>query len=689
MEQLKASHGCVGFGVFEADLVARELRKNGVRVKLQDQPFQVLTILLQRAGEVIPREELRQEVWTADTFVDFDNGLNTAINKIREVLGDSADNPRFVQTLPRRGYRFIAPIDGFAKPSSPTSRRLNVAVVAAAGSAALVVIAGLYLSMTRRPAPAPPALAVTRLTNRGTLASAAISADGKYLAYVIAEGNQQSLRILQVGTASDLQLLSPADAEYRSVTFSPDSNYIYYARGDSNASSVLYRIPMLGGVPGRLIEDVHSPAGISPDGKRLAFVRYDAPSSTQVIVTANPDGSGEYRVTTAKYPEEEFYEAPVWSPDGKALAIWQRKNLVAVPVSGGPTKTIASNWIHMPSSPAWLADGSGLIVAAAPSNQSSNHSQLWRISYPEGKATPILADPYRYGEVSLTRDLHTIVAEQIDERSSVWVAEARDPDRARPVIQIGVHYIGGAGGVTWTPDGQLLYSSSAKANFEFWMMNPDGTSARLLPLDPGPKGFPSVCPDGRTVVFHTPRDHHVVVRADLEGGRSQVLADGLFPRCSPDGEWVLFKSEDGLRKVPIKGGEPILLSNFPCALFDIAPNGQHIACLYHPGHTGLWKLAIISPSGGRPVKLLDLPDKVQLWPGIRWTPDGEAVGLVVSGRGGDGNVWIQPIAGGQARQVTHFTSGGAKTFGWSRDGRYLAFSRSAETVDAVMITNFR
>src|SRR4029434_6660608 len=181
----------------------------------------------------------------------------------------------------------------------------------------------------------------------------------------------------ELGTTITLQRRNPADAEYRGVTFSPDRSYIYYTRSDSNPSSGLYRIPVLGGVPGRLIEDVHSPTGISPDGNRLAFVRYDAPSSTQVIVTANLDASGEYRVTTAKYPEEEFYEAPVWSPDGKALAIWQRKNLVAVPVSGGPAKTIASNWIHMPSSPAWLADGSGLIVAAAPSNQSSNHSQLW------------------------------------------------------------------------------------------------------------------------------------------------------------------------------------------------------------------------------------------------------------------------------------------------------------------------
>jgi DNA-binding winged helix-turn-helix (wHTH) protein len=173
MEQLKSSHGCVRFGVFEADPVARELRKNGVRVKLQDQPFQVLTILLKRAGEVIPREELRQKVWTADTFVDFDNGLSTAINKIREVLGDSADNPRFVQTLPRRGYRFIAPVGGFAKPASPTSRRLNVAVVAAAGSAALVVNSRPLSVYDLAPGPAPPALTVTRLTNCGTLAGAA------------------------------------------------------------------------------------------------------------------------------------------------------------------------------------------------------------------------------------------------------------------------------------------------------------------------------------------------------------------------------------------------------------------------------------------------------------------------------------------------------------------------------------
>ena len=106
----------VRFGLFEADLQTGELRKNGVKVPLQGQPFQVCAILLSRSGELVTREELRQQVWPEDTFVDFDHALNTAITKIRVALGDQADNPRFVETLPRRGYRFIAPIE---KPILP------------------------------------------------------------------------------------------------------------------------------------------------------------------------------------------------------------------------------------------------------------------------------------------------------------------------------------------------------------------------------------------------------------------------------------------------------------------------------------------------------------------------------------------------------------------------------------------
>jgi TolB-like protein/DNA-binding winged helix-turn-helix (wHTH) protein len=161
MAQAKLSRGCARFGVFEADLVARELRRNGVRVKLQEQPFQVLAVLLERSGKVVTREELRQKLWPADTFVDFDNGLNTAINKIREALGDSADTPRFVETLPRRGYRFNYPVDGLetARQPAPLHQLPPVVLRLAVGFAVVLVFVGGYFAWKSWRTPRPPAYA--------------------------------------------------------------------------------------------------------------------------------------------------------------------------------------------------------------------------------------------------------------------------------------------------------------------------------------------------------------------------------------------------------------------------------------------------------------------------------------------------------------------------------------------------
>src|ERR1700736_2605109 len=133
------------FGAFELDLRSGELHKQGLRVKLQEQPFRVLNVLLHHPGEVVTRDELRSQIWPADTFVDFDNSLNTSINKLREALGDSADSPRFIETLPRRGYRFIAPVSSSngtgtgigAGPTAPV-RRWKTAFLVVALLAALV-----------------------------------------------------------------------------------------------------------------------------------------------------------------------------------------------------------------------------------------------------------------------------------------------------------------------------------------------------------------------------------------------------------------------------------------------------------------------------------------------------------------------------------------------------------------------
>src|SRR5262245_8411068 len=137
----------IRFGLFEVDLPAGVLEREGRKVSLQEQPFQILTLLLERPGEVVTREEVRQKLWPQDTFVDYDAGLNTAIRKLREALGDSADNPRFVETLPRRGYRFIAPVDAAVQDIAPAvtepPRFRLIKVVGIAGLVAVAILVGL------------------------------------------------------------------------------------------------------------------------------------------------------------------------------------------------------------------------------------------------------------------------------------------------------------------------------------------------------------------------------------------------------------------------------------------------------------------------------------------------------------------------------------------------------------------
>jgi DNA-binding winged helix-turn-helix (wHTH) protein len=202
----------VRFGVFEADFSAGDLRKRGRRVTLQEQPFKVLALLLRQPGEVVTREELRQALWPADTFVDFDDSLNKAVQKLRQSLGDSAEKARYIETVARRGYRFIAPVeDGNAAATVvptpfeiPSKWRKQSVVLSVA---CLVVLfswaagVGLYRWPIALKLRSPfQRIEITRLTATGNVTSAAISPDGKYVAHVISEAGKASLWLRQVGT---------------------------------------------------------------------------------------------------------------------------------------------------------------------------------------------------------------------------------------------------------------------------------------------------------------------------------------------------------------------------------------------------------------------------------------------------------------------------------------------------------
>jgi len=192
----------VRFATFEVDLTARELRKGGVKIKVHGQPFEVLAMLLERPGEIVPREEFKQKLWPTDTFVDFDHGVNTAINRLREALGDSAENPRFVETIPRRGYRFVAPIEPAAEslrsvPRKQTKKTVPLAIALGIAAAAILGLVAMRQRLfARRSGPAIESVAVLPLTNLSSDADQDYFADGMTDALITDLGKIGSLRVI-------------------------------------------------------------------------------------------------------------------------------------------------------------------------------------------------------------------------------------------------------------------------------------------------------------------------------------------------------------------------------------------------------------------------------------------------------------------------------------------------------------
>jgi len=266
----------VRFGVYELDLAARQLRKNGARIKLQDQPFRVLQLLTERPGEIVTREELREKLWPADTFVEFDHSLNTTIQKIRQALGDSPNVPRYVETIPRTGYRFVAPVEAARAqplPPEPKPAPLGTSLGLTVGAlGVLAALAGWWI--IRSPEPAFEHTSdrpLRRLTSdQGLAYQPALSSDGKLLAYASDRGGEGNLDIWvqQIGAGAPARLTTD-EADETEPSFSPDAARIVFRSGRDGGG--IYSVPTLGGEQPRLIAPHGRRPRYSPDGNWIAY----------------------------------------------------------------------------------------------------------------------------------------------------------------------------------------------------------------------------------------------------------------------------------------------------------------------------------------------------------------------------------------------------------------------------------
>ena len=302
-----------------------------------------------------------------------------------------------------------------------------------------VAFTAYVLKSQSRPIAPVEEMKLTRLTNTGKATDGVISPDARYIAYVVNDSRKYSLWIKHIATNSEVQIAPPTESNYSGLTFSRDENYIYYVKTE-NDEGILYKSPVLGGATTKLIEDIISPITFSLDGNRFAFIRSnkETPGTKErSLVIANADGTGEQTLAIRAHPEY-FGNGLAWSPSGKTIACivtspigGQHAKVIEVRLEDGTEKQITPRkWADI-GRIAWFADGNHLVMTAQ--DQASSPSQIWLLSYPEGKEKRVTNDLADYRSVSLSADSRTLVTRQFNLFLNIWVAPDSDASRATQI----------------------------------------------------------------------------------------------------------------------------------------------------------------------------------------------------------------------------------------------------------------
>jgi Tol biopolymer transport system component/DNA-binding winged helix-turn-helix (wHTH) protein len=736
MAESSETLGSIRFGRFDLSVETGELRKDGVRLKLSGQAVEVLLLLIASPGKLVAREELQQKLWPGASYGDPEHGLNAAVNRLRETLGDSATEPKYIETLPGRGYRFIAPLID----SRPTSATLPAAesdvsptqIITRQGSlpaseaserrplsrrlllggvfilAVLAVAVALLSRLSRSSGWDLQTMKISRVTQSGNATNVAISPDGRYVVYSLREGEKQSLNIRQVATGSDVQILPPDEVWISGLTFSPDANYIDFVRSEKPdfTDTHLYRIPALGGTPHLAMQGgIDFASSYSPDGRQFVFLRADSDLGKVDVLIAKVDGSDERVLATRPYRDE--FIGVAWSPNGKTVAFTTseatkrlRSSLWAMSVADGSVREIYSTPDPI-GRPRWLPDGSGLLAPIGNAGQAFR-GQLWFISYPRGEARRLTNDlmDYQLCCLDLTPDGKTLVDTELTTVSDLWVASAGNTAKAKRVTTKEF----AVGGFSWIPDGRIILAS---LDGNLYTVNQDGSGRSRLTPDDGPNWDPSVCGDGRYIVYAAYREQKSGIwRMSADGSNAIRIADetlAVGPQCSPDGKWVVYLRGPSWTpvKVPITGAKPpeVLAQDFAFEIdsgspLRISPDGKRIMYLASPeppenpgspSASSPFQLKVVPSDGGADLYKFDWPASANA---PRWSPAGDAVEYALT-RNGVSNIWRQKLGGGAPKQITNFESGLIFDFDWSHDGRQLALTRGSESSDVILISNFR
>ncbi|MBV9181954.1 MAG: PD40 domain-containing protein [Acidobacteria bacterium] len=649
----------VRFGPFEANLFTQELRKHGIRLRLPNQSFVVLSILLERPGELVTRVELCERLWPTDTFVEYDQGLNAAVNRLRDVLGDSAEKPRYIETLPKRGYRFLATIEiaaptesqDFRRPDPYGNRVLSDApsnpdqvqaaeftalhgktsrtsgelskfsrnrVRSGAIIAALVLIAIFlirYLANGNQGGSLRSLRAVPFTSLPGQEVAPSFSPDGSQIAFAWRgdTSNGFDLYVKTIGSERMLRL-TYHPSTYLSPAWSPDGTQIAFSRSADQASGI-FVVPALGGAERKLASATfwYEPLmqiSWAPDGKSLAYWSSDK-SISQVFLL--PLATLEPRMLTSSLHCWDT-GAPAFSPDGKNLAVVCTSSIAVyeiytIPLSGGPPRSLASR-MGYPQGLAWSNDGRKIIF----SSDSGNGGELWqvdlegtlaRLPLGEDATEPAVAE--REARLAYVHGSKTV---------NIWRIGLRAPEGSPTRLIFSTHI---QRVPQYSPDGtKIIFESNRSGSHEIWIVDADGSNPVQLTSFNGPQtGAPSWCSDGHRIAFDSRvSGKSAIYQEDINERLAHEVKSNVqnlaLPTWSEDCKWLLASNgHDALYRLPTQGGAALLATEKP-SWYGVVSRGRLFFNVKEEDKIAIWSKPA-NGGGEEPVRGMPALDASESW----------------------------------------------------------------------------
>ncbi len=727
------------FDEFCLDTNEKCLRHADRMVSLTPKAYETLLVLIRHRGRTVEKETLLNEVWT-DTFVE-ESTLAQNILTLRKTLALFEKEKQFIITVPRRGYRFEAEVREIVGDEEivVVEKRTRTHVVAerihdsadAEKSETAIVpqekihtnIFGKYkivfavligvsvltigFAVSRFYFSTPPfaetkfeKFSVANLLSDANIKSATLSPNGKYLALVESKNGEQSLLLRQTENGNTIEVVPRSSGNFIGAAFSPDGERIYYsiyektADANSMLKGSLYKIPILGGAPEKIAEDIDSPAAISPDEKKVAFIRRDPGTKQSALIVKDIEG-GERSLAVRNFGEGFSSAGAGWSPDGKMISCTVSQNnengqtvqIAVIDAASGEQKIVSKeNWLWAGQT-AWLRDGSGIAVVAYGAKSPNLTDEIWFISFPDGKAR-VLSNGFNgiYG-ISLSADSNSIVAVKSNKITNFLISPTDDPENSNAILtKTGDESLLPLG-ADWTSDGRIVYSATNNGNADIRIMNADGSGQKQLTSDASAEILPKITDDGRFMIFLSNRSGAMNVwRTNSDGTNPKQLSDDenvSDVAVSPDGNTVFFTAKSAedfiqvLWKVSIEGENKTQITSRMTFAPQMSPDGKTIACYFPQPDTRKLKLTLLSAENGEIVKQFDTPTGDGI-PFIDWTNDGKNL-LLLLRQNNISDLWKQPVDGGQAQKLREWQNDSIFRFAVSKDGKQIFYEKGIET----------